>query len=191
MQDQAGGEAGVVLGVAEEAGLQEVALEAPAHDVPEAVVETSTQSVGEAGVGGGVVHVASADTFVGGADQCVGERTKAADREREARSEQEVVLAGGHADRARAGGKVALVSVVTADVGDDAEKRHNLAFQRSFKAVGVDAAAVIQIEVAVGISEEDVAGRNLSLRERGESQCSKENQDKRTTHDYNLLGVGS
>src|ERR1700741_1564098 len=104
IQDDAGGEAAIVLGVAEEAGLQVVALEAPGDERNEFVVEASAESGTQRSVTGRVSG--GADVDVSGAEQGVGEGADFADGKRNARTEQIVVLVGVDVEGGRAAGEI-------------------------------------------------------------------------------------
>lgn len=186
MQDQARREARVVLRATEKAGLQEVSLKTPSDDVPQPVIEATPEGVSEAGIGGGVVDVAAADAIVRRAEERVRKGPEAAHGKREARSEQNVVLVGGDTDCAGAGWEVALISVVTAEVGDDAKERNHLAFDRSFEAIHPDTVVAGKADVAVRVSKKDVATGNLRMSERSKRHTENQ-QNNATTHECILL----
>ena len=79
-----------------------------------------------------------------------------------------------------------MIAVVTAEVGDDAEEWNDLAFDGGFEAVHADAVVAGQTDVAVGISEKDVAAGYLRMSER--RKRNSENEEKNaTTHECSLM----
>lgn len=177
VEDNSGGEAGIVLATAEEAGLQVVPLEAPCHAVNEAVVEAASDSGGEGSIGTGDTRATGAN--VSDTDQQLGERPEVSDRSRQARAEQHVVFApadltrrAGRPGRQWANDGNVCTAVVAAEVCHDAQKWKDFAFERTFPAVEIRAPAGSKIATRVGVSKKDIALRNLGCSKR--CQCEKE-----------------
>src|SRR5512146_1869017 len=96
MEHRPGGKTEVVLTVAEKAVVQEISLHPPAQRAQQAVINSTAQRVGERGIGSGKRLRLGAFAEVSRPKQDMRERPHPADRERELRAHQKMVLSDVH-----------------------------------------------------------------------------------------------